>query len=87
VASIVQPAGLDAARYGGHSLRAGLATAAAAGEACGRAAGAPAKWPHSYVRPATLFTQNAAAYTPSGDCIAGKQADRPNNRSPVKSGN
>jgi site-specific recombinase XerD len=72
VARIVQRAcaraGLDAAQYGGHSLRAGLATAAAAGEAPEWSIMRQGGWRSSavardYIRPATLFKQNAAAYT------------------------
>jgi site-specific recombinase XerD len=72
VARIVQRAcaraGLDAAQYGGHSLRAGLATAAAAGDAPEWSIMRQGGWRSSdvargYIRPATLFKQNAAAYT------------------------
>ncbi len=64
-----EDAGFDPAKYAGHSLRAGLATAAAAAAA----AGVPASsiqaqtghksltMLHRYIRPATVFTDNAAA--------------------------
>jgi site-specific recombinase XerD len=71
VARIVQRAaaraGLDPSRYAGHSLRSGLATAAAAGGASERAIMAqtghrslPAV--RRYSRSGTLFTENAATY-------------------------
>lgn len=72
VARIVQRAarraGLDPSRYAGHSLRAGLAIAAAHGGAPERAI--MAQTGHRslitvrrYMRSGSLFTQNAAAYT------------------------
>ena len=71
VARIVQRAcaraGLDAGQYGGNSLRAGLATSAAAGEAPEWSIMRQGGWRSSavargYIRPAILFKQNAAAY-------------------------
>jgi site-specific recombinase XerD len=71
VARIVQraagAAGLDPALYAGHSLRAGLATAAAAGGASERAIMAQTghrsvTMVRRYIRSGSLFTENAAAY-------------------------
>ena len=61
-----EDAGFDPAKYAGHSLRAGLATAAAA---AGVSASAIQQQTghrsltmlHRYIRPATVFTDNAAA--------------------------
>lgn len=59
-------AGLDPARYAGHSLRSGLATAAAAGGAPERAIMAHGGWRsvktvrERYIRKATVFHENAA---------------------------
>lgn len=70
VARVVQRAahraGLDASRYAGHSLRAGLATAAAAGGAPERAIMAQTghrsvNMVRRYIRSGSLFTENAAA--------------------------
>ncbi|MGZ6098889.1 MAG: site-specific integrase, partial [Myxococcaceae bacterium] len=72
VARVVQRAarraGMDAARYAGHSLRSGLATAAAAGGAPERAI--MAQTGHTsvamvrrYIRRGSLFDENAAAFT------------------------
>jgi integrase len=62
-----QRAGLDPHRYAGHSLRAGLATAAAAAGAPERAI--MAQTGHrsvttlrGYIRRGTLFEENAAGY-------------------------
>ena len=62
-----QPAGLDPSRYAGHSLRAGLATAAAQGGAPERAIMAQTghrslTMVRRYIRSGSLFTENAAAY-------------------------
>jgi site-specific recombinase XerD len=59
-------AGLDASRYSGHSLRAGLATTAAAAGKGDRAIMAQGRWRgrgmvDRYVREASLFRDNAAA--------------------------
>lgn len=71
VARVVQRAamraGLDPARYAGHSLRAGLATAAAQGGAPERAIMAQTghrslTMVRRYIRSGSLFTENAAAY-------------------------
>lgn len=71
VARVVQRAamraGLDPARYAGHSLRAGLATAAAQGGAAERAIMAQTghrslAMVRRYIRSGSLFTENAAAY-------------------------
>jgi site-specific recombinase XerD len=71
IARIVQRdcdrAGLEAAEYGGHSLRAGLATSAAAGGASERSIMQQGGWKseriaRGYIRKATLFEENAAAY-------------------------
>ncbi len=71
VARIVQRAagraGLDPALYAGHSLRAGLATAAAAGGASERAIMAQTghrsvTMVRRYIRSGSLFTENAADY-------------------------
>jgi site-specific recombinase XerD len=71
VARIVQRAarraGLDPTRYAGHSLRAGLATTAAAGGASERAIMRQGRWKsvttaRKYIRTGTLFEENAAAY-------------------------
>ena len=71
VARIVQraarTAGLDPARYAGHSLRAGLATTAAQGGAPERAIMRQGRWrsvaiARRYIRAGTLFEENAAAY-------------------------
>jgi integrase len=71
VARIVQRAahraGLDPARYAGHSLRAGLATTAAAGGAPERAIMRQGRWSsvtmaRRYIRSGSLFQENAAAY-------------------------
>lgn len=71
VASVVQRvcdrAGLDSSRYGGHSLRAGLATSAAAGGASERSIMRQGGWKseriaRGYIRRATVFEENAAAY-------------------------
>lgn len=70
VARVVQrqaeAAGLDAAQYAGHSLRAGLATSAAAGGASERAimnqtGHRSAAMVRRYIRDASLFRENAAA--------------------------
>lgn len=70
VARVVQrqaeAAGLDAARYGGHSLRAGLATSAAAAGVSERAIMAQTghksvTMVRRYIRDASLFRENAAA--------------------------
>ncbi len=72
VARVVQraaaAAGLDHARYAGHSLRAGLATAAAQGGAPERAIMAQTGHKSTamvrrYIRDGELFADNAAAYT------------------------
>ena len=72
VARVVQRAalraGLDPGRYAGHSLRAGLATAAAQGGAPERAIMAQTghrslTMVRRYIRSGSLFTENAAAYT------------------------
>ncbi len=72
VARVVQraaaAAGLDPTRYAGHSLRAGLATAAAQGGAPERAIMAQTghksvSMVRRYIRDGELFTDNAAAYT------------------------
>lgn len=60
-------AGLEASRYAGHSLRAGLATAAAAGGASERAimkqtGHRSVVMVRKYIRSGTLFQENAAAY-------------------------
>ncbi len=71
VARIVQRAarraGLDPALYAGHSLRAGLATSAAAGGASERAIMAQTghrsvTMVRRYIRSGSLFTENAAGY-------------------------
>lgn len=71
VARIVQRAarrtGLDPTRYAGHSLRAGLATTAAAGGAPERAIMRQGRWSsvtvaRRYIRSGSLFQENAAAY-------------------------
>jgi integrase len=71
VARIVQRAaaraGLDPSQYAGHSLRSGLATAAAAGGAPERAIMAQTGrrsqvTVRRYIRSGSLFTENAAAY-------------------------
>jgi site-specific recombinase XerD len=71
VARIVQRAargaGLDPALYAGHSLRSGLATAAAAGGAPERAIMRQGRWTsvttaRRYIRAGTLFEENAAAF-------------------------
>lgn len=71
VARIIQraarAAGLDPSRYAGHSLRAGLATAAAAGGASERAIMAQTghrslPMVRRYIRSGSLFRENAAAY-------------------------
>jgi site-specific recombinase XerD len=71
VARVIQraarAAGLDPSRYAGHSLRAGLATAAAAGGASERAIMAQTghrslTMVRRYIRSGTLFQENAAAY-------------------------
>jgi site-specific recombinase XerD len=61
-------AGLDAARYAGHSLRSGLATSAADGGAPERAIARQTghrslEVLRGYIRAGTLFHENAAAYT------------------------
>ena len=61
-------AGLDPARYAGHSLRSGLATAAAQGGAPERAIARQTghrsvEVLRRYIRAGTLFEENAAAYT------------------------
>jgi integrase len=59
-------AGLDPARYAGHSLRSGLATAAAGGGAPERAIMAQGGWRSAktlrdrYIRKASVFQENAA---------------------------
>ncbi len=63
-----QNAGLDPALYAGHSLRAGLATSAAAGGASERAIMAQTghrsvTMVRRYIRSGSLFSENAAAYT------------------------
>jgi len=72
VARVVQraaaAAGLDPTKYAGHSLRAGLATAAAQGGAPERAIMAQTghksvSMVRRYIRDGELFTDNAAAYT------------------------
>jgi len=60
-------AGLDPARYAGHSLRSGLATAAAAGGAPERAimrqtGHRSVEMVRRYIRAGSLFQENAAAY-------------------------
>jgi integrase len=60
-------AGLDPARYAGHSLRAGFATAAAEGGAPERAIMRQGGWTSEamvrrYIRMANLFQENAAGY-------------------------
>lgn len=60
-------AGLDATKYAGHSLRAGLATAAAAGGAPERAimkqtGHRSVEMVRRYIRSGSLFHENAAAY-------------------------
>jgi integrase len=60
-------AGLDPARYAGHSLRSGLATAAAAGGAAERAimrqtGHRSVEMVRRYMRAGSLFHENAAAY-------------------------
>ena len=62
-----QRAGLDPGRYAGHSLRAGLATAAAQGGAPERAIMAQTghrslTMVRRYIRSGSLFSENAAAY-------------------------
>jgi site-specific recombinase XerD len=62
-----QRAGLDPAKYAGHSLRAGLATAAAAGGAPERAimkqtGHRSVEMVRRYIRSGSLFQENAAAY-------------------------
>ncbi len=62
----VRRAGLDPARYSGHSLRAGLATSAAAHGKGDRSIMAQGRWKSRamvdrYVRDASLFRDNAAA--------------------------
>jgi integrase len=59
-------AGLDAARYSGHSLRAGLATSAARAGRSDRAIMAQGRWSSRamvdrYVREGSMFRENAAA--------------------------
>ena len=59
-------AGLDPTRYAGHSLRAGLATSAAAVGASERAIMAQGGWKsvtmaRRYIRDGSLFRDNAAA--------------------------
>jgi site-specific recombinase XerD len=61
-------AGLDPERYAGHSLRSGLATAAAAGGAPERAimrqtGHRSTEMVRRYIQAGTLFEENAAAYT------------------------
>jgi len=60
-------AGLDPTRYAGHSLRSGLATAAAAGGAPERAimrqtGHKSVVMVRRYIRSGSLFQENAAAY-------------------------
>ncbi len=60
-------AGLDPTRYAGHSLRSGLATAAAAGGAPERAimrqtGHRSVEMVRRYIRAGSLFQENAAAY-------------------------
>jgi integrase len=60
--------GLDPALYAGHSLRAGLATSAAAGGASERAIMAQTghrsvTMVRRYIRSGSLFTENAAGFT------------------------
>ncbi len=60
-------AGLDPARYAAHSLRSGLATAAAAGGAPERAimrqtGHRSVEMVRRYIRAGSLFQKNAAAY-------------------------
>ena len=62
-----QRAGLDPARYAGHSLRSGLATAAAAGGAPERAimrqtGHRSVEMVRRYIRAGSLFQENAAAF-------------------------
>ena len=59
--------GLDPARYSGHSLRSGMATAAAAGGAPERAIMRQGRWTtrtmvDRYVRHGTIWQECAAAY-------------------------
>ena len=60
-------AGLDPSLFAGHSLRSGLATAAAAGGAPERAIMRQGGWRSEamvrrYIRTATLFEENAAGF-------------------------
>ncbi|MBJ7596517.1 MAG: integrase [Candidatus Dormiibacter spiritus] len=60
-------AGLDPSRYAGHSLRSGLATSSAEGEAPERSIMRQGGWRsertmRKYIRPATIWKENAAAY-------------------------
>jgi site-specific recombinase XerD len=66
VKSAAKAAGLDAARYAGHSLRAGLATSAAAAGASERSIMAQTghrsvAMVRRYIRSGELFRENAAA--------------------------
>jgi len=66
VKTYAQAAGLDPSRYAGHSLRAGLATAAAIGGASERSIMAPTghrsvQMVRRYIRDGNLFRENAAA--------------------------
>lgn len=59
--------GLDPDKFGGHSLRAGLATNSAAGGAAGHTIAQQGRWAslemvHRYIRRAGLFQDNAAEY-------------------------
>jgi hypothetical protein len=61
-------AGLDPARYAGHSLRAGLATTAGQGGATEGAIMRQGRWKcvitaRKYIRAGSLFEENAAAFS------------------------
>jgi integrase len=68
IQQLARKAGLDARQYGGHSLRSGLATAAAAGGAPERAImeqtrHRSASQVRRYIRRGSVFRDNAAAFT------------------------
>ena len=76
VKQATRTAGLDPTRYAGHSLRAGLATSAAAAGASERAIMATTghrsvQMVRRYIRSGELFRENAAATVGRSDCRCG----------------